>query len=44
MVTLSALGEVIGSTLVSADGTELHSSAGTFDGSNYGKPVVVLLG
>ena len=39
----SALGEVIGSTLGDADGTELGSSDVSFDGSNYGKPVGVLL-
>ena len=39
-----ALVEVIGSTLGAADGTELHSSDGPFDGYNDGKPVGVLLG
>ena len=40
----SALGEVLGSTLGAADGTDLHYSDVSFDGSNDGKPVGVLLG
>ena len=39
-----ALGEVIGSTLGDSDGTELHSSYVSFDGSNDGKLVAVLIG
>ena len=40
----SALGEMIGSTLEAADGTDMHSSDYSFGGSNDGKPVGVLLG
>ena len=40
----SALVKVIGSTLGAADVTELNYSAGSFDGSNDGKHVGVLLG
>ena len=35
---------MLGSTLGSADVTDLGSSDGSFDGSNDGKPVVVYLG
>ena len=40
----SAAGEVLVYTLGFDDGTELSLSNGSFDGSNYGKPVGILLG
>ena len=35
---------MLGSILGADDGTDLHYSDGFFDGSNYDKPVGVLLG